>query len=266
MEYEGSILKMESVAGSPINYRFIIGEQQIALNELIGKKIKMQFNGKINCILCGAPIKKSYGTGFCYNCTQSAPQADESVFHPELSKSQYGIYRDQAYAEAHDLIEHAVYLALSSQVKVGVTRMPQIPTRWIDQGANSAIVLAQTPNRHIAGIIENFLKQYFTDKTSWQSMLKNNLDEQLDLCNEKEKAAKLLPAELQQYISPNNSITHLHYPVTQYPDSLNALSFDKQNNIEGILTGIKGQYLYLNTNEVINIRRHSGYCISFSHE
>ncbi|MFV0365794.1 MAG: DUF2797 domain-containing protein [Mangrovibacterium sp.] len=264
MIHEGNILKMESQIGEPINYFFRLGETLIPMNELIGKHIKLLFSGQINCTICGANMKKSYGTGFCYNCTQTAPQADESVFHPELSRSQYGIYRDKDYAQAHDLIDHVVYLAISSGLKVGVTRIHQVPTRWIDQGASAAIVLAQTPNRHIAGIIENFLKQYFSDKTHWQAMLKNEVNEGINLVEEKQKAITLLPAELQQYASNDNSITTLHYPVESYPNKLNSLSFDKQACIEGTLTGIKGQYLYFNTHEVINIRRHSGYYVQLS--
>lgn len=262
MKHEGQILKMISELGEPIQYSLPLGEEQIPLNEFIGKPISLAFSGKINCVLCGANIKKSYGTGFCYNCTKTAPQADPSVFQPELSKSQYGIYRDQEFAEKHDLIEHVVYLALSGNLKVGVTRINQIPTRWIDQGASSAIILAQTPNRHIAGIIECFLKQYFNDKTSWQAMLKNETKENIELLAEKHRAIKLLPGELQQYVSPNHDITKMHYPMTNYPKKINNLNFDKQAHIEGTLSGIKGQYLYLNHDTVLNIRRHEGYWIS----
>ncbi|MFV0291367.1 MAG: DUF2797 domain-containing protein [Mangrovibacterium sp.] len=266
MKYTGIIRKMESTLGDPINYSFRIGNNSIALNRLLQKEIKLQFTGKIFCTICGTSMKKSVGTGFCYNCSQTAPEADESVFHPELSKSQYGIYRDKTFAETHDLIEHMVYLALSNQVKVGVTRHHQIPTRWIDQGASSAIILAQTPNRHIAGIIEQFLKQHFADKTNWQSMLKNETAENINLLLEKQKAIELLPSELKQYSASNNEITTLRYPVENFPSKLNSLGFDKQSNIEGILTGIKGQYLYLNHNNVINIRRHEGYEVELSVE
>ncbi|MFV0554713.1 MAG: DUF2797 domain-containing protein [Mangrovibacterium sp.] len=259
MSFTGNILKMESQIGNPISYFFRLGEKRIPMNELIGKQLKLRFTGRIFCTLCGTPMKKSYGTGFCYNCTQTAPQADESVFHPELSKSQYGIYRDKEFAESHDLIEHVVYLALTNQVKVGVTRIHQVPTRWIDQGANAAIILAQTPNRHIAGIIESFLKNHFTDKTSWQAMLKNETSEGINLTDEKQRAIALLPAELKQYTSSDDKITELHYPTAKYPHKLNSLNFDKQACIEGTLTGIRGQYLYLDETNVINIRRHEGY-------
>jgi hypothetical protein len=47
---------------------------------------------------------------------------------------------------------------LSEAVKVGVTRKTQVPTRWIDQGANQAISIVEVPNRYLAGITEVALK------------------------------------------------------------------------------------------------------------
>ena len=46
---------------------------------------------------------------------------------------------------------------------------------WIDQGASQARVIARTPHRCAAGEIEVALKSVFTDRTSWQKMLKNEL-------------------------------------------------------------------------------------------
>ena len=55
---------------------------------------------------------------------------------------------------------HSVYLSFTSDVKVGVTRKSQVPTRWIDQGAIEAIEIAELPNRYLAGICEIELKKY----------------------------------------------------------------------------------------------------------
>ena len=58
---------------------------------------------------------------------------------PELSKAHLGQEdRDLEYEKKIQLQPHWVYLALSSHLKVGVTRKSQIPTRWIDQGAHQA--------------------------------------------------------------------------------------------------------------------------------
>ncbi len=263
MEIKGNIRKMRSEDGAPVQYYFRTHLNEVPLNQYIGQTIKIAFTGKINCTLCGKLMKKSYGNGICYNCNETAPQADPSVFRPELSMAQYGIWRNEEFAKTHDLIEHYVYLALSSGLKVGVTRHHQIPTRWIDQGASFAIRLAKTPNRHIAGVIENSLKQQFADKTNWRNMLRNELDT-VELLKEKEKAAHFLNEELRQYIDPDNTIHELNYPVNQYPQKITSLSLDKEAIIEGKLTGIKGQYLYIDVDRVINIRRHEGYDVELT--
>ncbi|WP_372774416.1 DUF2797 domain-containing protein [Mangrovibacterium sp.] len=259
MEYQGNILKMRSELADTVQYYFRIGDQEVPMNELIGMQIRMQFDGQINCISCGKRTKTSFSQGFCYSCLQTAPEASETVMRPELSKSHLGIARDMEWAKEHDLIDHIVYLAVSSELKVGVTRHHQVPTRWIDQGASFAIRVAQTPNRHIAGVMEVFLKKYFTDKTNWRDMLKNNVAEHFNLPEEKEKLLSLLPSELRQYRSANNDVVSLNYPVLEYPMKLNSLSFDKQSVIEGELKGIKGQYLILDQDRVLNIRKHNGY-------
>jgi hypothetical protein len=265
MRYEGNIHKMKTELASPVNYFLPIGENQIVMNDLIGKEIKMNFSGQINCIKCGKRTKTSFHQGFCYNCLQTAPEASESVIRPELSKSHLGIARNLEWAEKHDLVDHFVYLAVSSEVKVGVTRNHQIPTRWIDQGASYAIKLATTPNRHIAGIIEVFLKNHFTDKTNWRAMLKNEINENINLPEEKEKVIQLLPSELRKYIESDNSTTTIEYPVQQYPKKIKSVGFDKLPTIEGVLQGIKGQYLIFENETVLNIRKHNGYFLQFDY-
>lgn len=264
MEYQGNIIKMRTELNDPVSYFLPIGNQEIGMNELLGQRIQMKFDGQINCISCGKRTKTSFGQGFCYSCFQTAPEASESIMRPELSKAHFGIARDVEWAERNDLIDHYVYLAVSQDLKVGVTRNHQIPTRWIDQGASRAIKLAKTPNRHIAGIIEVLLKNHFTDKTNWRAMLQNHVDESIDLLEEKKNALLLMPAELQQYFSEEDEIVQLNYPVLDYPSKVNSVSFDKKPVIEGKLMGIKGQYLIFDKNQVLNIRKHNGYYLSIS--
>lgn len=261
MKLSGNISKMRSEFAQPVRYFLPVGNDEIAMNELIGKPIRMNFAGQINCIACGKKTKTSFNQGFCYACLQTAPEASETVMRPELSKAHLGIARDMDWAREHDLIEHVVYLAVSSEMKVGVTRHHQIPTRWIDQGASQAIELCRTPNRHIAGVIEIWLKKYFTDKTNWQTMLKNQLAQQINLSEEKKNALQLLTPELQRYHSDNDTIWEINYPVQEFPEKITSLSFDKTAEVSGILTGIKGQYLLFDQGKVINIRKHNGYWI-----
>ena len=264
MEYKGNLQKMDAGLKDPVQYTLKIGGHEIAMNELLGRKLSFRFDGQINCVICGKKTKTSFAQGFCYSCFQTVPQADESVMNPQLSRAEFGIARDLDWAAANDLIDHYVYLAVSKEVKVGVTREHQIPIRWIDQGASYVIRLARTPNRHIAGVIEVFLKDFYTDKTSWKEMLQNQVDENIDLLAEKGKAIGLLPAELQQYACEDNEIVHINYPVLEYPQTIVSQNFDKDKTIGGKLTGIKGQYLIFDSARAVNIRRHNGYFVTLT--
>ncbi|MDD2381896.1 MAG: DUF2797 domain-containing protein [Mariniphaga sp.] len=264
-KYEGSILKMRTEHASPVNYFLPVGDQEIEMNALIGHEIHMLFTGQIHCIACGKITKTSFSQGFCYSCLQTAPEASESIIRPELSKAEFDIARDLDWARKHDLIDHVVYLAVTSELKVGVTRHHQLPTRWIDQGASYAIRLAKTPNRHIAGIIEVFLKKYFADRTNWQEMLKTDGKTDINLPEEKKKALELLPPELQKYSCIDHEIVSIHYPLAEPPQKIKSVIFDKTPEIEGILKGIKGQYLVFNENRVLNIRKHNGYFLKIQY-
>ena len=263
MKYEGNILKMRAEMAVPVNYYLPLGGGEIVLNPLVGKHISITFTGQINCISCGKQTKSSFGQGYCYNCMQTSPETSESVLRPELSKSHFGIARDMEWAEKHDLIDHYVYLADSGGLKVGVTRHHQIPTRWIDQGAETAVKLAKTPNRYIAGVIEVFLKNHYSDKTNWRNILKNESAGTLNLLEEKQKALALIPLELLKYEEPDNELTFIKYPFEDNLIKINSLGFDKQPVMEGKLLGIKGQYLIFENGNVVNIRKHSGYYLVF---
>jgi len=52
------------------------------------------------------------------------------------------------------------------------------------------------------------------------------------------------------------------YPVREYPEKIQSRTLDKQSKIEGVLVGIKGQYLIFDSGEVVNVRRHSGYRVA----
>ncbi len=255
---------MRSEFADPVKYFLPLGETELPMNELMGKPVSLRFTGQINCIACGKKTKTSFGQGFCYNCLQTSPEASETIMRPELSKAHLGIARDMDWAREHDLIDHYVYLAVSGDLKVGVTRHHQVPTRWIDQGASEAIILAKTPNRHIAGVIEVFLKNFFSDKTNWQSMLKNKSVQEYFLQDEKLNAFQLLPAELQQYFHPDNHIWQFNYPALSFPEKVSSVTFDKEPVISGILNGIKGQYLIFSDGKVLNVRKHNGYFLEVS--
>lgn len=264
----GNLRKMQTIylnADLPksleeIQYFLPLGENKICLNELIGKKIELVFEGQINCVVCGKRTKKSFGQGSCYNCFVNAPQNAPCIINPELCQAHLGKGRDAEWEEKHHNREHIVYLAKSSAIKIGVTGdFPQ--TRWIDQGASEAVVLARTPYRQLAGEIEVLMKEFYTDKTNWRKMLKNEVSD-IDLLEEVENSFDYLPEDYHDFIVDDEAVFQLNYPMQNFPKTIKSIGFDKQAIIESTLHGIKGQYLYLDNNQVLNIRKHSGYYIS----
>lgn len=247
----------------PVKYSLRLDEELIPMNEFLGSEITLSFNGQINCIACGRLTSKSFAGGFCFPCMQNTPENSECIIRPELCEAHLGKGRDPVWEKKNHLQPHTVYLALSSGVKVGVTRNSQIPTRWIDQGASKAIRLAEVPNRYLAGKIEVSLKDILSDKTAWQRMLKNEIDESKDLASMKEKARDFLDEELSQYVIDDEGIMQFEYPVIEYPEKVKSISLDKQAEIKGKLLGIKGQYLIFNDGFVMNVRKHSGYYVIF---
>lgn len=241
-----------------VSYLLSTNEDPININSYLGQEISMNFTGKIRCVSCGKVTKKSFGQGYCYPCFISSPETEECVLKPHLCQAHVGIARDITYAEQHCLIDHYVYLAISGGLKVGVTRHTQIPTRWIDQGASQGLIIAQTPNRYLAGIIEVELMKNFSDKTNWRSML-TNIEPNINLYDERNKLRNFLQGELGQYLSEDFSIQKITYPVEKYPTKVTSLNFNKTPQISGILKGVRGQYLIFNEGRVVNLRTFTGY-------
>jgi hypothetical protein len=259
MRYLGILDKMPTSYINPVQYFLRLGNDNVALNDLVGRPIRIQWTGRIFCTVCGKKTNKSFGEGMCYPCFANAPENAECIIRPELCEAHLGKGRNPEWEHKHHNRKHYVYLALTNSVKVGVTREDQIPTRWIDQGANKGIILAETPYRRAAGEVEVFLKQHLSDKTNWQRMLKNEYLSDFDLLAEKLRIKMLLSEELQQYVCDNNEIVELIYPVHEYPQKVTSLSFEKLNNIEMQLVGIRGQYFIFENGYVLNIRKNSGY-------
>lgn len=260
MEYKGNICKMQGkLTNSTVSYQLPINQQLVDMNGLIGKEISLQHTGKINCIHCHKSIRKTYAQGYCYQCFSTLAETDINILHPEKDRSYLGISRDIEWAKKNTLTPHYVYLSLTSNIKVGVTRCTQIPTRWIDQGATDAIILAKTPNRHIAGTIEVFLKNFFADKTNWKQMISSKLPTNNSLLDEKNKAKNFLHKEFLQYFSDNDNITHLEYPIKTLSSNPSAMNLNDMPQFSKQLIGIKGQYLIFEDNSVLNIRKHGGY-------
>jgi hypothetical protein len=267
--YQGPIKKLLAQMNNPIDYYLPIGEHTIHLNTLLGKEISLRFAGGIYCIQCNRKTAKSFQQGYCYPCYRKLHECNLCMIYPEKCNYPKTDCPD-TWEHAHCKQEHIIYLANSSELKVGITRVSQIPTRWIDQGASQAIALFKVGNRYQAGVVEVLFKQFVPDKTNWRKMLKGEFT-MIDMGAAKEALLQQANSALFELHKDHNDLQHLveadwtlRYPILQIPQKLTAFTFDKQSEIQGTLLGIKGQYLLLDSG-VLNIRKHAGYSLLVSY-
>lgn len=260
----GQLEKMTHEDGQPIEYSLVLDEENTPITHRVGKNASIKFLGKIACVECKKNIKKTYGEGFCYPCFTELPETDLCMVKPELCEHEFGDETDQEYFQKYCNIDHFVYLSLTSGVKVGVTRYFNIPSRWIDQGAIKGLIIARTPQRKFAGQIEVALAQHMADKTNWRKMLTGEV-EALNLEDFREKALEWTPPDLKKYIVRDEFPRELVYPIKESPKKVSSHNLEKEPELSGVLTGIKGQYLIFG-NKVINLRKYTGYYVEFSFE
>jgi len=271
-QFTGHLAKMEATLGDTVSYQLPLDDHRVPLNEAIGESIAIEHIGDIHCIHCGRRSKKSFSQGYCYPCFTKLPQCDTCIMSPERCHFHHGTCRDPAWGEKYCFTDHFVYLANSSGVKVGITRGTQLPTRWIDQGATQGLPIFRVQTRYQAGLIEDCIREFVADKTSWQKMLKGNAESvdlaaiRDDLLAKAESGLELLEQEfglqaLQRLY--NETTTEINFPVHEFPEKVKSFNLDKQPLVEGVLKGIKGQYLILDTG-VINIRKYTAYNVQFS--
>jgi len=264
----GPLRKMQTELDIPVRYQLVLGGQSILLNRLLGNPVTLKHSGRIFCTHCNRPIKKTYNQGYCYPCFISLAQCDSCIVKPETCHYHLGTCREPSWGEAFCLQPHIVYLANSSGVKVGITRHSQIPTRWIDQGAVQALPLFKVPSRLVSGLVEIALARHVSDKTNWQQMLKNHAKpmplqelggQLLGLCKNELDAIKTKFGQdsLEELLADGQAVD-IHFPIIQLPGKIKTHCFNKSPEVAGILQGIKGQYLILDTG-VINIRKYIGY-------
>jgi hypothetical protein len=257
---------MQVETGPPVSYLIPVGDGFVPLNQNIGKSLRLEFTGNIHCIECGRKTSKSFAQGFCYPCFKSLASCDMCIMKPETCHYHLGTCREPEWGETHCMQDHIVYLANSSGLKVGITRGTQIPTRWIDQGATQAIPMFRVGNRLHSGLLEVTIKKQVSDRTDWRKLLKGEADS-VDLVALRQQIFNNAEQDLEQLKQDNPELEWefldadpivLSFPVETYPQKISSLNFDKNPVVEGILQGIKGQYLILDSG-VINIRKFAGY-------
>lgn len=268
----GVLRKMRVHLESPVRYELSLDDSGSGpiLNDFIGQHVKLEYTGVINCLECGRKSNKSFNQGFCYPCFTKLPGCDTCIVKPETCHFAEGTCRDESWGLKNCFAPHIVYLANSSGVKVGITRKTQIPTRWIDQGAIQALPIFEVDNRLQSGMVETLLATEVADKTNWRTMLKGAVDP-IDLYQARDELLAKCQAQLTALSDAQSSdairlldekIVDINYPVLNYPTKVASLNFDKTPVVEGVLQGIKGQYLILDTG-VINLRKFGAYNINF---
>ena len=252
-------------------YAMRLDERHWPLNERLGQPLRLEWTGAIACTHCGRATKKSFAQGHCYPCFKRLAQCDTCIMKPETCHYHQGTCREPEWGEKHCFQPHIVYLANSSGLKVGITRKTQMPTRWLDQGAIQALPILEVETRQQSGFVEMLFKEQVSDRTNWRAMLKGEV-EMLDLPAERDRLFHQLGDGLRQLreVHGEDAIRPLeatpqtfHYPVATYPTKVASHNLDKQPVVEGILQGMKGQYLILDSG-VINLRKFTGYEIVVS--
>lgn len=257
VELVGHLAPLEHDGTDPVCYRLRVGVEAIPLNSLLGKHLSFVFLREIACRHCGRKVTKTYNNGYCYPCFTRLAENDLCIVKPHLCHYEQGTCRDDGFARCHCFVPHYVYLAVSSGVKVGITRKDNARRRWVDQGAVRAIPVAEVPNRRLAGELEHHLSRYLPDKTNWRKMLKGE-GEDADLLAVREEIRAHVPEPFRPYWLDDETVTEIAYPLVERVDKLTALSLDKRPAVTGRLIGVKGQYL-LFAQGVFHVKKHTGY-------
>lgn len=270
----GALSKMAVRLGETAQYAFRLDEQEVPVNPLLGRRIRLEFLGTIYCSHCGRKTKKSFAQGYCYPCFTKLAQCDSCIMSPERCHYDAGTCREPQWGEQFCMTDHVVYLANSSGIKVGITRASQVPTRWLDQGASQALPIFRVATRQQSGFVEDLLRTQVADKTNWRALLKGDAvpldlpairDQLLASCAE--GIVELQQRFGLQAIQPVSDVEvlEIRYPVDAYPTKVASHDLEKNPVVEGILKGIKGQYLILDTG-VINLRKYTAYQVAVHSE
>jgi hypothetical protein len=266
----GAVRKMKTRLAGQVEYQMVLGEHKIPLNKYLGMQLQLDYQGAINCIHCDRKTSKSFSQGYCYPCFKRLAQCDLCIMSPERCHFAAGTCREPEWGETHCMIDHTVYLANTSGLKVGITR--DVPTRWMDQGATQAQPIFRVTSRLLSGLVETVFKNHIADKTNWQAMLKGSAEPR-DLERERKALMVACAADIDalqqehglQAISvlEGEEMVSIDYPVLEYPTKVKSLNLDKTPSVGGTLMGIKGQYLIFDSG-VINMRKYGGYSLSLS--
>lgn len=140
----------------------------------------------------------------------------------------------------------------------------------MDQGSIIALKLAKTPNRYLAGIIEEICKNKLLDRTNFRKMLTINYSNnklfliKKKILNLKKYLIKKKLKKFKKFIILKNKFYIFKYPFYKIKKKIKILKLDKYKIFNNKLKGIKGQYLIFKNNYILNIRSHIGYILNIN--
>lgn len=267
-EAQGILKKMltnKRSGANDVEYSLPVGSEHIELASALGKSFSLDFTGNIFCLDTGKKLKKTYGQGYSWESFMTLAKCDSCNVRPELCHFAAGTCREPEWGKEHCMRPHIIYLANSSQLKVGITRKVNVPGRWMDQGAVQALPILEVKDRRASGMIEVQVAKKYADKTQWRKMLSSKADD-LDLYSIRDQVYREFAELIQKYEAKKLSesqVQHFDYPVLEYPLKISSLNLRKNPIIKSTLMGIKGQYLIFESG-VFNVRKHQGYEVKIS--
>ena len=226
------------------------------------QSILLQVSNTFSCCHCQRSVKKLYSQAYCFPCSQALARCDLCILKPERCHYQNGTCREPSWGEQHCMIPHVVYLAWTSDFKVGITRKHRTHTRWREQGAIMAAALYETTNRHQAGLLENQMRNHYKDQTAWRKMLQcHSVDPEHFEAIFKEAAQHVLHYTGQPALP--YQANHLHYPVHGQTNVATLASTSAAYAVHDAIIGIKGHYLLFKSG-IISVRSLLGRHITYS--
>ena len=224
----------------------------IDLAGLVGKDIRVDIQSGFRCQHCGDRAD----TSPCQEC-QSKPPFQQCVFTPGTSCT----YQDCPFPAfkrrscAHNFI---VYLVAKDGVKAGITQADRAVSRWAEQGATHGMIVARTPNRRVAGTVEDALEAVVSTESTkeWYEPLdepKKALIEAADSCRD------VLTRSLKPFSALSANETTIEDRIVSLPvhftgddatvSSLPELTVDE--GLQSEVLGVRGQIL-ATENAVVN--------------
>ncbi|MCY0877090.1 MAG: DUF2797 domain-containing protein [Firmicutes bacterium] len=257
MDVHGFMRELDHSAANPVQYTIRLGDDEAAVNEWIGHTVTVTFLNEKRCIVCNRKVNKLYQGGYCFPCVTSLAQTDLCIVKPHECHFHLGTCRDATFGETHCMIPHYVYLSVSSQAKVGLTRKGRQLRRWVDQGATSAVLLAQVPTRKDAGELEMEIARTMPDKTDWRKLVQG-VSAKVDLMEMAETVREALSERWHPFWLSERELHTFEYPVlADRTPKAKSFSLDKTPVVSGVLIGVRGQYLLFDDG-VLQMRKHAG--------